>query len=398
MVKIIMHWKIYQKLLMLLSVFLIAAVSVAHGNDRKLKVVVFPFKNNQDLNGLLQGIEDVMRSELIRSGYCTVVEQERTYEFVKEAVLYNFIKIEDVDVETVLPKANIVDLFAKVDLKMVIRVAERLKADFAIKGTLNQFGDKFRTDIEVVHVKGKETLSALVGECESKEKIPEMIEQLSQQIINVCEGANAQKEIDYIQSNYQQGNLTYKETSDRLKSLSSEMPGSFPIHCALFSHYLGHQEMKDGLIEEGEDIINLFNPDNEEDLRCLSFLGIDPFCELANVYSAMGRLDNAIEVYNRAIQIYPMNHIKYYKQLGALYKLEGKSELAMNAFKQVLSMNPADCEARLNLASVYETKGDISSAIDQYQHCLKYTKNVTESSSVKEMIKRLQSKRGVKEK
>ncbi|MFN3532557.1 MAG: tetratricopeptide repeat protein [Candidatus Brocadia sp.] len=392
-----MCWKIYQKLLALV-VFSIVMVGVIHGSDRKAKVVIFPFKNNPDLNGLIQGIEDVMRSELIRSGYFTVLEQERTYEFVKEAVLYNFIKIEDVNVETALPRASIVDLFARVDSKVVIRVAERLKADFAVKGALNQFGEKFRADIEVVNVKAKETLSALVGECESKEKIPEVIEDLSQQIVNVCKGANVLKEIDYIQGNYQQGNLTYEEASDKLKSLSLEMPESFPIHCALFLHYLGHQEKQDSLIEEGEEIVNLFNPESDEDIRCLSFLGIDPFYELANVYSAMGRIDNAIEVYNRAIRVYPMNHIKYYRQLGVLYKREGKTELAIHAFKQVLNTNPADYEARLILASVYETKGDVSNALEQYQHCLKYTKNATESSKVKDMIKRLQSKKGVEKK
>lgn len=393
-----MGWKIYQKLLALLVVFFVVVVTVVHGNDRKSKVVIFPLKNNQDLNCLIQGIEEVIRSELIRSGYFAVTEQERTYEFVKEAVLYNFIKIEDVNVEAALPRANIVDLFAKVDSKVIIRVAERLKADFVVKGSLNQFGEKFRADIEVIDVKAKETSSALVGECESKEKIPEMMEYLSQQIVNVCKGANVQKEIDYIRSSYQQGNLTYEETSDRLKNLSSQMPESFLIHCALFLHYLGHQEMQDSLIEEGEEVINLFNPDSEADIRYLSFLGIDPFYELANVYSAAGKIDNAIEVYNRAIRGYRMNHIKYYKQLGVLYKREGKTELAINVFKQVLGMNPADYETRLTLAAAYETKGDVSNAMEQYRHCLKYTKNTKESSHVKDMIARLQSKKDVENK
>lgn len=392
-----MRLKICQKLLALV-VLLIVAVNIARGNDRRLKVVIFPFKNNTGLYDLIQGIEDVMRSELIRSGYFTVAEQERTYEFVKDAVLYNFIKIEDVNVETALPKASIVDLFARVDSKTVIRVAEKVKADFAVKGALNQFGEKFRADVEVLNVKGKETLSALVGECESKGEIPEIIEEISQQIVNVCRGASVLKEIDSIRGNYQQGNLSYEETSDRLKSLSFEMPDSFPVRCALFLHYLGHQEMRESLIEEGEEVINMFNPDSESDIRYLSFLGIDPFFELANVYSTMGRIDSAIKVYNRAILVYPMNHTKYYKQLGVLYKREGKTELAINAFQQALKLNPSDYEARLTLASEYETVGDVSNAIEQYQHCLKYTKNATEGSMVKDAIKRLQSKKGIEKK
>ncbi len=398
MIKI--NFKLYQKLLMALILFPIVVGSVGYGKDIRSKVVIFPFKNNVDSNlsstpigdTPIKGIEDVIRSELIRSGYFTIVEQERTFEFVKETVLNSFFKIDNVDVKTAIPKASIVDLFAGVDLKIVVHVSERLKADFAVKGTLSQFGDNFRADIEVVHVRLKETVSALVGECESKEKISEMLEQLSQQIVNVCKGVNVQNEVDYIQNGYQQGKFTYEETLDKLKKLSSEMPGVFAIHCALFSNYLGHPEMGDNLIEEGEEILNLFNADNEEDMRFLSSLGIDPFYELANVYIVMGKLDRAIEIYRRAIQVYPMNHAKYFKQLGVLYKLEDKTEASVDAFRQVLNMNPADCEARFKLASVYEAIGDMLNALEQYQACLKYTTNAAESSRVKEKMKQLQSK------
>lgn len=401
-----MTFKLYKKLLTALIIFPIVVGSVGYGKDIKSKVVIFPFKNSVDSNlsstpigdAPVKGVEDVIRSELIRSGYFTIVEQERTFEFVRETVLNNFFKVDNVDVKTAVSEANIVDLFAGVDLKMVVRVSERLKADFAVKGAINQFGDNFRADIEVVNVKLKETVSALVGECESKEKISEMLEQLSQQIVNVCKGVNVQSEVDHIQSSYQQGKLTYEETLGRLKKLSSEMPGVFTIHCALFSNYLGHPEMGDNLIEEGEEILNLFDADNEEDMRYLSSLGIDPFYELANVYVVMGKLDRAIEIYRRAIRVYPMNHAKYFKQLGVLYKLEDETEASIDAFKQVLNMNPADCEARYNLASVYEAKGDMFNALEQYQASLKYIQNAAESSRVKEKIKQLQSKEGIKAK
>jgi len=393
-----MNFKLYQKLLTALIIFPIVVGSAGYGKDIKSKVVIFPFKNSVDSNAPIKGIEDVIRSELIRSGYFTIVEQERTFEFVSETVLNKFFKVDNVDVKTAVSKANIVDLFAGVDLKMVVHVSERLKADFAVKGAINQFGDNFRADIEVINVKLKETVSALVGECESKEKISEMLEQLSQQIVNVCKGVNVQREVDHIQSSYQQGKLTYEETLDRLKRLSSGMPGVFIIHCALFSNYLGHPEMGDNLIEEGEEILNLFDADNEEDMRYLSSLGIDPFYELANVYVVMGKLDRAIEIYRQAIRVYPMNHAKYFKQLGVLYKLEDETEASIDAFRQVLNMNPADCEARYNLASVYEAKSDMLNALEQYQACLKYTKNAAESSRVKEKIKQLQSNEGNKAK
>lgn len=387
----------FYKLLALLFILSISFLGIISGNERKVRIVIFPFKYNCDSNSFVLGVDDVMRTELIRSGYFVVTEQEHTYEFMQEAVLHNIIKIENADVKDMPPETNIVDLFAKVDPKIIIRIAEKIKADFALKGTLNQFGIVFRADIEILHVKTKKTLNVLVGECESREKISEMIGQLSQQIVNVCKGVNVQEEIDYIQGNYQQGNFTYEETTERLRNLSSEIPCSFLIHYTLFAHYLGHQEMRNDLIEEGNVLLKLFTA-NEEDIRSLSYLGVDPFYELANIYCSMKRFDDAIDVYNRVIPIYSMSQIKYYKHLGELYKLKGRDELAISAFNRVLSINQADNETRLNLASIYETNGDLLSAIEQYQYSLKYTKNTIENSKVKETIKRLQSLKGVHEK
>lgn len=389
--------RIYCQLLTLLFILSISFHTIILGNEGKIKIVIFPFKYNCDSNCLFLGVDDVLRSELIRSGYFEVADQARTYTFIQEAVLYNIIKIENVDVRNVLTKANFVDLFAKIDPKVIIRIAEKTKADFALKGTLSQFGDTFRINIEIVHVKAKETISSLVSECELKDKIPEKIEQLTQQIISICKSVNVQKEVDYIQSNYQLGNFTCNEATERLKALSSEIPSSFLIHYALFLHYLGHIEMRDHLIEEGKVLIDLFTAD-EENIRCLSFSGKDPFYELANIYCAMGRVDDAIDVYNRVIQIYPINKTKYYRLLGELYKLKGKNELAINAFNQVLNIDQTDYETRLDLASLYEANGDFSSALEQYQCSLKYTKNIIENSRVKDAIKRLQSLNAVHKK
>lgn len=384
--------RLYTKSLIALVVLFIAAEGLALGVERKPKIVVFPFKSNCSLNQLSLGIEDVMRSELIRSGYFTVVDAEVTYEYVKDAVLYDVIKIDNADIAAYTSKSKTVDLFARIDKKVIVRIAEDLHADFTVKGTLNQFGEKFRADIEVAKVKTAETISALVGECESKEKIIELAEKLCQQIVTICRDVNVVKEVEAIQGGYQQGNLTYDEAANKLKNLSSEIPGVFIIHCALFVHYLGHPEKREDLIAEGEEIIKLFNAGNKEDMEYLSLSGIDPFYELANVYIVTEHLDSAIDTYDRAIKMYPINHAKYYKQLGVLYKLEGKYDAAINAFERALKIYPADIDARLSLVSLYEANGDKSLAIEQCQSCLKYAKNTSESAKVKETLARLQSK------
>lgn len=384
--------RLYIKCLIALVVLFIAAEGLALGVERKPKIVVFPFKSNCSLNQLSLGIEDVMRSELIRSGYFTVVNAEVTYEYVKDAVLYDVIKIDNADIAAYTSKSKMVDLFARIDQKVIVRIAEDLHADFTVKGTLNQFGEKFRADIEVAKIKTAETISALVGECESKEKIIELAEKLCQQIVTVCRDVNVVREVEAIQGGYQQRNLTYDEAANKLKNLSSEIPGVFIIHCALFVHYLGHPEKREDLIAEGEEIIKLFNAGNKEDREYLSLSGIDPFYELANVYIVTEHLDSAIDTYNRAIKMYPINHAKYYKQLGVLYKLEDRYDAAINAFEQALKIYPADIDARLSLVSLYEANGDMSLAIAQCQSCLKYAKNTSESAKAKETLARLQSK------
>ncbi|OOP57101.1 MAG: hypothetical protein AYP45_05260 [Candidatus Brocadia carolinensis] len=149
-----MRLKILYKLLALLFILSISFLGIISGNERKVKIAIFPLKYNCDSNGFVMGVDDVMRTELIRSGYFAVTEQEHTYEIMQEAVLHNVIKIENADV-SMLTEPNIVDLFAKVDPKIIIRIAEKIKADFALKGTLNQFGSVFRADIEILHVKAK---------------------------------------------------------------------------------------------------------------------------------------------------------------------------------------------------------------------------------------------------
>ncbi|MEK6620969.1 MAG: tetratricopeptide repeat protein [Planctomycetota bacterium] len=385
--------QLYVKCLIAMFVLSIATEGIVIGAERKPKIVVFPFKSNCSLNQLSLGIEDVMRSELNRSGYFTVVDADVTYEYVKEAVLYDVIKIDNTDITTNTSKSKMVDLFARIDQKVIVRIAEDLHADFTVKGTLNQFGEKFRADIELAKVKTAGTLSSLAGECESKEKIIELAEKLCQQIITVCRDVNIVKEVEAIQSSYRQGRLSYDEVANRLKKLSSEVPGVFAIHCALFVHYLGHPEKQEDLITEGEELINMLTAGNKEDMEYLSLSGTDPFYELANVYIVTENLSSAINTYNRAIKIYPVNHAKYYKQLGILYKLEDKYDEAVNAFEQALKIYPADLDTRLRLVALYEANGDISRATEQCQSCLKYAKNASEGGKVKETLARLQAKK-----
>lgn len=388
--------------LLFIIAFLIFSAQTLPAQEQKYKVVIFPFVYNLGLNSQIKGAERIVQSELIRSGLFTVIDPKRTYKYVRKTVLHNFYKIDDVEKGSNFTDKDIIDLFFSFEWKKVVKMTKHLNADFAIKGSLSQFGERFRADLEVINAREIETIrlqemkdktvGALVGECESAEKIPEIFEKLTQQIIEVCQADKVQQNAETIIESYHQGKFTYQETESKLLQLVSDMPDEFVVHYTLFSHYLENPERTDGLIKTGEEAIRLFDSDNEEHIRYLSFLGIDVFHELANAYIIKENFSKAITIYNYAIKVYPMNHFKYLKQLGVLYLLENKTEKSINAFKKALSLDPTDFESGFAIASLYEAKGNPEKALRHYQNCIKYATNPTDRSKVQEAIKKLEEK------
>ncbi|WP_347274793.1 hypothetical protein [Candidatus Kuenenia sp.] len=370
--------------------------------EQKYKIVIFPFVYNLASEGQIAGVERIVQSELIRSGLFSVIDQKRTYHYVRKTVLHNFYKIDDVEKGSNFSNKDIIDLFFSFEWEKVVKMTKQLNADFGIKGSLSQFGEGYRADIEVINAKEIEivrlqemkdkTVGALVGECVSEEKIPEMFEKLAQQIIGLCLAGKAQETAESIIKSYYQGKYTYQETENKLLALISDMPEEFILQYTLFSHYLENPEKIDRLIKTGEKAIHLFDSGNEEHIRYMSFLGLDLFLELANAYVSTGDFSKAITVYNHAVTVYHMNHAKYFKQLGVLYLLEDKEEASMNAFKKALNIDPADFESNFAIAALYEAKKNTAQALEQYRNCIKYATNPTDRSKVLEAIKKLEAK------
>lgn len=393
--------KTYTLLIFTITFFAFSAQTLP-AQEQKYKVVIFPFVYNLGSEGQIAGVERIIQSELIRSGLFSVIDQKRTYHYVRKTVLHNFYKIDDVEKGSNFNNKDIIDLFFSFEWEKVVKMTKQLNADFGIKGSLSQLGEGYRADIEVINAKEIETVrlqemkdktvGALVGECVSAEKIPEMFEKLAQQIIRLCLSDKVQETAEDIIESYYQGKFTYQETENKLLELVSDMPEEFVLQYTLFSHYLESPEKIDRLIKTGEKAIHLFDSGNEEHIRYMSFLGLDLFHELANAYVIAGSFSKAITVYNHALTIYPMNHAKYFKQLGVLYLLEDKGEASMDAFKKVLNIDPADFESNFAIAALYEAKKNTAQALEQYRNCIKYATNPTDRSKVLEAIKKLEAK------
>ncbi len=106
------------------------------------------------------------------------------------------------------------------------------------------------------------------------------------------------------------------------------------------------------------DIKSAFNlflsiPENERSAQNWLLLG--------NILQDQGKIDEAIFMYNRAIQL----DDKYYKahyNLGNIYLQDGRPNMAIEQYKKVIKLNPEYAYAHYNLGCAYIKLGKYSKA------------------------------------
>jgi len=83
-------------------------------------------------------------------------------------------------------------------------------------------------------------------------------------------------------------------------------------------------------------------------------------------YIASGKYQEAIDAFKQVIRIEPDHALSHYG-LGFIYGKIGKYQKAVNAFKQVISIEPDFAGAYYFLGLAYLHIGDNGSAFDQYK-------------------------------
>jgi len=87
---------------------------------------------------------------------------------------------------------------------------------------------------------------------------------------------------------------------------------------------------------------------------------------LGRAYQDLGRLEEAIREYKKAIEIFPNNYKAYYN-LGVLYDGQGALKEAVANYKRTIAINPAFIDAQFNLGNIYHNQGLLEEAIQQYR-------------------------------
>jgi tetratricopeptide (TPR) repeat protein len=91
--------------------------------------------------------------------------------------------------------------------------------------------------------------------------------------------------------------------------------------------------------------------------------------DLGNLYTDLGKLQEAKQSYERAIAINP-KYTEAMVNLGSLLSDSEAHEEAIVHLERALALNPEDCKARSNLGNVYYAMGRYPDAMYEYQRAV----------------------------
>ena len=356
----------------------------------KKKLALFPLRNNTDIPGLHESIPDLLRAELFRSGFFDIVERNVLYRTIWRIAISDTIKVDNTGAarnRNFLEQE--VDLISKLKRTEIERVLDYVDADYIIRGTVNQFGELIRIDIELIDVYTKKTLDALSAEANDVESIPIVIKSFVPIVKKVCVRENIEEIADQTVGKYREGLVTFEATVSALEKVVLMVPESIYANTRLLILYK-ERGLKDEVIEACKSIISKLSQHSVGVLDVFARLGVDPFEMLADFYVENDRFQDAVDVYVNALKTIPSNTSRYYKNLGAIFIRQQKLEDAIDAFNHSIELNLRDFEAHYQLGIAYEMSGQDVEAVKEYKQSLKYSGGLKDGLPIDDVKRRIQ--------
>ncbi len=362
---------------------------------RSYKIVVLPFKDYARMN-MEEIVSDTLRSMFTQTGYFEPVDREIIYEKVSKALPGNEIKIDNITNAGGSWTADQVDLWSRLDTKIVKKLGRQLKADYVLKGNISLIGNSLRIDTEIVGVKERKTLGFVAVEGNPEELSSGILKELSAKITSFCRELNAYDDALSIIGLYNQGQYTFDVSEKKLKEILSVTSNAVGIRASLMVLYLSKTRkaenslLEDKILDEGVMVLKRLDQNfDEKVLEVFLTSGFDPFDEMAKIYSKRGDYDKAIEIYKKTISVYPMNIAGRYKELGLLYLNSGAEDEAIQAFEKSLDTHKGNYEVNFILVSMFEKRNRPEKARKHLEECVRYARNIEEIKKAKGRLDRL---------
>ena len=96
---------------------------------------------------------------------------------------------------------------------------------------------------------------------------------------------------------------------------------------------------------------------------------LKPTYNMGNALKDQGKLEEAIEAYNKALAIKP-DYAEAYNNMGNALKDQGKLEEAIEAYNKALAIKPDYAEAYNNMGNALKDQGKLEEAIEAYNKAL----------------------------
>ena len=136
---------------------------------------------------------------------------------------------------------------------------------------------------------------------------------------------------------------------------------------------LSVQEPPAGLIQS---LINLYTQGRYQEALNKTSQLLQQFSRSATLYNilgtvtkGLGKLDEAIEAYNKAISIKP-DYSNAFTNMGVVLKDQGKLDEAIEAYKKAIVVNPDSAPTHNNMGVVFKEQGKLEEAIEAFNKAL----------------------------
>ena len=114
--------------------------------------------------------------------------------------------------------------------------------------------------------------------------------------------------------------------------------------------------------------------------KAIEIIPDDPnaYYNLANTYYDIGETEQAIELYRKTIKI-DSHYVNAYNNLGLIYNNIGKTNEAIDLFRRAIQINPRQAKTYYNLGLTYENIGSSEEAIELYEKAIEIDLHFSEA-------------------
>jgi len=186
-------------------------------------------------------------------------------------------------------------------------------------------------------------------------------------LINSCASSNKKSASDHKKGNsyYQLGLAAWNEGNYIKARREFSRAIAVAPDVAHYHNHLGMVNMQLGKYKEAEK--------NLKESLDIDKIYLDPHNNLGVLYIKEKKYEKALEEFEiiRSNPIYPFPHYVE-TNIGIVYRLQKRHDLAEKAFNSALKMKGTHCEAYKELGLLYDEMGMHKNATENYQSCIKF--------------------------